>query len=102
MVIESVQSSLPRTALIFLSSTGNLVFARINLKPTVLKYVVFDWALCFRLCEVLRFSEFGRFGISNQTHPKKVSSISNSSRILQTEEKRFNYENFEDYRKVQR
>ena len=36
-------------------STGNLVFARINLKPAVLKNFVVDWALCFRPCEVYRF-----------------------------------------------
>ena len=43
MVIESVQSLLP--------STG-LVFARMNLKPTVLKNFVFDLAMYFRLCEI--------------------------------------------------
>ena len=39
-------------------STGNLVFARMNLKPAkpaVLMNFVFDWTLCFRLCEVYRF-----------------------------------------------
>ena len=35
-------------------STGNLVFARINLKPAVLKNFVFDWEPCFHLCEVYR------------------------------------------------
>ena len=36
-------------------STGDLVFARLNLKSAVLKNFVFDWALCFRLCEVYHF-----------------------------------------------
>ena len=36
-------------------STGNLVFARMNLKPAVLKNFVFDWELCFHFCEVYRF-----------------------------------------------
>ena len=30
-------------------------FARINLKPVALKNFVFDWELCFRLCEIYRF-----------------------------------------------
>ena len=34
-----------------------------NLEPTVLKKFVFDWEMCFRLCEGLPFSEFRRFGI---------------------------------------
>ena len=51
-------------------STGNLVVARINLKPAALKDFVFDWELCLRLLRSLLFSEFGRFGITNQTHPK--------------------------------
>ena len=55
MVIESVQSLLPSTRLIFVFSTGDHVFARLNLKSAVLKNFVFDWALCFRLCEVYRF-----------------------------------------------
>ena len=49
MVIESLQSSLPSTG------TGNLVFARMNPKPAVLKDLVFEWALCFRFCEIDRF-----------------------------------------------
>ena len=43
----------PDSSLCF--STGNLVFARINLKPAALKNFVFDLELCFRLCEVFRF-----------------------------------------------
>ena len=39
-------------------SIGNLIFARMNLKPAVLKNFVFDWALCFGLCEVYRFQNF--------------------------------------------
>ena len=35
--------------------TGNLAFARVNLEPAAFKDFVFDWALCFRLCEVYRF-----------------------------------------------
>ena len=36
-------------------STRNLVFSWMNLKPALLKNFVFDWALCFGLCEVYRF-----------------------------------------------
>ena len=36
-------------------SSGDLVFAKPNLKSAVLKNFVFDWALCFRLCEVYHF-----------------------------------------------
>ena len=50
MVIESFKSLLPSNGLVFVFSTGNVVFARMNLKPASLKNFVFDWALCFRLC----------------------------------------------------
>ena len=55
MIIQLIQSLLPSTGLVFVFSTGNLVFSRMNLKPAVLKNFVFDWALCFRPCEVSRF-----------------------------------------------
>ena len=48
-------------------STGNLVFTRINLKPAALKNFVFA---VFPSLRSLPFSEFGRFGITNQTYPK--------------------------------
>ena len=58
MVIELVQSLLPSTGLVLCFSIGNLVFARMNLKPAVLKNFVFDWEMCFRLCEVYRFQNW--------------------------------------------
>ena len=54
MVIESAQSMLPSTGLVFMFSTGSIIFARMNLKPAVWKNFVFDMALCFRLCYVYR------------------------------------------------
>ena len=36
-------------------STGNLVFARVNLKPSALKNLVFDWEMCFRVRKVYGF-----------------------------------------------
>ena len=41
-VIELVQSLLQSTRLVFVFSTENLVFARMNLKPTVFKNFAFD------------------------------------------------------------
>ena len=37
------------TRLVFVFFNGNLVFARMNLKPAVLKNFLIDWELCFRL-----------------------------------------------------
>ena len=36
-------------------SNKNLIFYRMNPKPAALKKFVFDWALCFRFCEVYLF-----------------------------------------------
>ena len=55
MVTESVQSLLPSTRLVFVFFKWKPRFARMNLKPAVLKNFVFDWALCLRLCEVYHF-----------------------------------------------
>ena len=38
-------------------STGNVVLARVNLKPAVLKNFVFDQEICFLLCEGNRFQD---------------------------------------------
>ena len=47
-------------------------FARMNLKPAVLKNFVFDWALCFRLCEVYRFQNLVGFELPIKHAPKQL------------------------------
>ena len=54
-------------------STGNRVFARINLKPAVLKNFVFDWELCFHLCKVYRFQNLVGLELPIKHTPKKES-----------------------------
>ena len=74
MVIKSDQVLLPSTGLVFAFSTRNFILARMDLKPDVMKSSVFDWALCFRpSLRSLPFSEFGRLGITSQTHPNMTS-----------------------------
>ena len=58
MVIESVQFCCQAADSSSCFSIGNLVFAKINLKPAALENFVFDWELCFRLCEVFRFQNW--------------------------------------------
>ena len=41
----------------FVFSTGNVVFFLMHLKPAVLKNAVFDWEMCFYLCEVHCFQK---------------------------------------------
>ena len=56
-------------------STGNLVFARMNLKPAALKDFVFDWELCFHLCKVYRFPNLVRLELPiKQTLSKQLDS----------------------------
>ena len=55
MVIESVQSLLPSTGLVFVFFNREPRFRQDESEPAVLKHSIFDWALCFRLCELYRF-----------------------------------------------
>ena len=55
VLLELVQSLLPSTRLVFIFSTGNFVFARMNLKLAVFKKFAFDWEMSFHLCEVYHF-----------------------------------------------
>ena len=63
------------------SLIGNLVFAKMNMKPAVLMKFVFDWTLCFRLCEVCRFQNLVRLKspikhILKENISEKVFSLS--------------------------
>ena len=59
-------------------STRNLVFARINLKPAVLKNFVFDSELCLRLCEVYRFENMVGLELPIK-HTLRNSNLRNTS-----------------------
>ena len=44
---------------------------------------MFDWALCFPLClRSLPFSELGRLGITNQTHPKLSLPVNHGKTVI--------------------
>ena len=43
------------------------------MKPPVLKNLVFDWKMCFRLCKVYRFKEFRWIGV--ETHPERSYDV---------------------------
>ena len=51
MVIESVQSFLPNTELVFVFLNWKTRFCQDESKTCCFEEFVFDWALCFRLCE---------------------------------------------------
>ena len=62
-------------------STGNLVFANVNLKPTALKNFMFDWELCLRLYEVYRFQNLvGLASPIKHTLHIRTLNIDNSSK----------------------